>query len=248
MQMQRFEYLSNRLLSAGVSPRHVRRYIGELRDHFDDALRDEQAKGVNRDEAERSAWTRLGDEDHLAQSVLSRPELRSLVARYPRLIFGAGPLLLWIALFVGTIYTLASLFFTGPSAPVGPEVAERLGSAVRALLFFLTRPLPVIVGAAMIWMAVRQRLASRWPLIGTAIFAVITGTTTTWAEFSTTAGQFNELQMSSSLAPFLVPFTDAIGAMNGVALAQGLVRGAIMFALMLVPYLLQQRAHRIEQS
>ena len=47
MQTSLLERLPERLLRAGIAPRHVRRYMGELRDHYDDALREEQANGLN---------------------------------------------------------------------------------------------------------------------------------------------------------------------------------------------------------
>jgi hypothetical protein len=70
--------LGERLLRAGVAHRHVRRYIRELREHYEDAVREELAKGLDRSQAERAAWSRLGSEEELARSVLAQPDVRVL--------------------------------------------------------------------------------------------------------------------------------------------------------------------------
>jgi len=79
---QQFDQLRERLLRAGIAPRHVGRYIAELRDHFDDLVREETANGLKRDEAENTARTRIGGNDALAAVMLVRPELRSLTSRH----------------------------------------------------------------------------------------------------------------------------------------------------------------------
>jgi hypothetical protein len=42
---QQFEKIRESLLRGGVAPRHVARYTRELRDHFDDLVREERANG-----------------------------------------------------------------------------------------------------------------------------------------------------------------------------------------------------------
>ena len=50
--------LKERLLKAGVAPRHVRRTLAELQDHYDDAVREESQKGADAITAEQNAWAR----------------------------------------------------------------------------------------------------------------------------------------------------------------------------------------------
>src|SRR4051812_8470413 len=92
MPQPSFDRLSERLLHAGIAPRHVHRYVRELSDHFNDLMRDEIAGGTSRDLAETRALARLGRDDDLANAMLSRPELRSLTWRYPWAVFGLGPI------------------------------------------------------------------------------------------------------------------------------------------------------------
>src|SRR5271169_6849400 len=109
MLQSRFNRLSERLLHAGIAPRHVRRYERELSDHFDDLVREEKAGGAARDLAETRALSRLGNDEDLANAMLSRPELRSLTARYPWAVFGIGPILLLALSIAGGLYLEAWL-------------------------------------------------------------------------------------------------------------------------------------------
>src|ERR1700683_230088 len=89
----RFRELRERLLRAGVAPRHVRRYLTELREHWTDLTTEEERAGRNRAEAETHALARLGRVDDLARIMIERPELRSWTARAPWAVLGAGPVL-----------------------------------------------------------------------------------------------------------------------------------------------------------
>ncbi len=77
MQRQ-FRDLEERLLREGVSPRHVRRYLTELRDHLADLRAEEERAGRQGVEAESAAVARLGSEEELATAMLRRRELRPI--------------------------------------------------------------------------------------------------------------------------------------------------------------------------
>jgi len=51
--------LRERLLRAGVAPRHVRRYMTELHEHWSDLTAEEERAGRNRADAEAHALARL---------------------------------------------------------------------------------------------------------------------------------------------------------------------------------------------
>src|ERR1700720_2457956 len=55
-----FHELRERLLRAGVAPRHVRRYLAELADHLADLRAEEEGAGRSRADAESAALVRLG--------------------------------------------------------------------------------------------------------------------------------------------------------------------------------------------
>lgn len=65
---KQFRELRERLLLAGVAPRHLRRYLSELRDHLADLKAEEERAGRNRSEAEKRALLRLGGIDELANA------------------------------------------------------------------------------------------------------------------------------------------------------------------------------------
>src|ERR1022692_2861130 len=88
-----FEGLRDRLLRGGVAPRHVTRYLTELTEHVVDLVAEEKRAGSDHEAAVRTALTRIGDLDSLAQTMLSRKELRSWSNRLPWAVFLLGPLL-----------------------------------------------------------------------------------------------------------------------------------------------------------
>ena len=79
-----FQTLKKQLLRAGVAPRHVRRSVAELGDHFDDLVDAALDRGMDRRSAERDALRELGDLEHIADAINARPELRCWARQYPR--------------------------------------------------------------------------------------------------------------------------------------------------------------------
>jgi hypothetical protein len=84
--------LRERLLRAGVAPRHVRRYLTELADHLADLRREEESTGLSRAEAEAAALARLGTMDDLANAMIPERPGPSSPSRPPCLWPQPGPL------------------------------------------------------------------------------------------------------------------------------------------------------------
>src|SRR5579859_1830609 len=78
----RTDELRERLLRAGVAPRHVRRYLAELRDHLADLTAEEERAGHGRAEAESAALVRLGGMDDLAKAMIGLAPLLYLAGAY----------------------------------------------------------------------------------------------------------------------------------------------------------------------
>jgi hypothetical protein len=152
MQSQ-LKSLSERLLRAGVAHQHVRRYIRELHEHYEDAVREEVARGLDQSRAERAAWARLGSEEELAHSVLAQPALRSTAARFPVLVFGGGPILIWFASLALSVF---APFMVDPYLPT-PAPNWFLGLA-GALFLLDVRVLPVMLGVVLLMVSARQRI------------------------------------------------------------------------------------------
>lgn len=239
MRPQSLKALSEQLLRGGVAHRHVRRYMRELHDHYEDALREELAKGLDRALAEQAAWTRLGKEEELARSVLAQAALRSTAARFPVLVFGAAPVFVWFASFALILFAFSVFVETYEPARLPSWV---LGSTY-ALVLLYVRVLPVILGVLLLIVSARQRTALFWPIIGTAIVVLIGATTTVNLTLAATP-EASELSMHSTLLPMIFPSSAALGKPNALALAGGLVRAALMLGIAATPCMIW----RIRQS
>ena len=182
MLQSRFNRLSERLLHAGIAPRHVRRYARELSDHFDDLVREERAAGAARELAETRALSRLGNDDDLAQAMLSRPELRSLTARFPWAVFGIAPLVIpllsavaalyfeiW---FINHVHGLFSYLTGQPPGPVTAKLATEVFTAYNTLAIYAA---PLLFAWAFYWLGSRQRMRPAWIITGVSLICLFGG-------------------------------------------------------------------------
>lgn len=182
MPQSRFNRLSERLLHAGIAPRHVRRYLRELSDHFDDLVREEKEGGAARELAEARALSRLGSDDALADAMLSRPGLRSLTSRFPWAVFGLGPIVLLALSVVGALYLEVWLLnhpggvFTyltaQPPGPVTARLATRVFTVYNTLAVYIA---PLLFAWAFYWLGTRQRMRPAWIVTGVALICVLGG-------------------------------------------------------------------------
>ena len=131
---KQFHELRERLLRAGVAPRHVRRYLNELADHFADLTAEEERAGRGRAEAESAALVRLGGVDDLAKAMIEQRQFQSWCVRAPWAMFGLGPLFLlaaawFIALFI--LWSGWNIFLPGADTPFGAgAVPYELGGSL----------------------------------------------------------------------------------------------------------------------
>jgi len=228
MSKPRFDELRERLLRAGIGPSHVRRYVRELREHYHDLYRAELARGLPPKATEHAARTRLGSDDVLAESMLARPELRSIAARFPALVFGAAPLLIWLALATLAVVALRS---GGAWYEVRSQVPlDRLVRGVELTCLAFVRVLPVLVSAGVFWSAMRRRSRALWPITGAAVVTLVAASITV----SAVAGQVG---LSTSLLPgFSSSVVMGYRSNALTALAETVARASWMLALTLVPY------------
>jgi hypothetical protein len=171
----RFTALTERLLRAGVAPRHARRAVQELRAHHADVVAELRAAGVPPAECERLAAERVGPDEAFVRDMLARPELRSWASRRPFVAFGLLPLLAFIGLFV-----LSVLLVIGAFAAVGhgrgllwPPLEQAL-RWVGSLLFFVAMWVaPLAAAGAACLLAARQRIAARWAIVGVLLVGLL---------------------------------------------------------------------------
>lgn len=171
-----FHELRERLLHAGVAPRHVRRYLSELADHLADLTEEEQQAGLNLAEAQSAALVRLGKTDDLANALIEQRQFQSWCARAPWVTFGFVPLIC-----LGAAYLAACLylwfgwkvFLPGADTPFGPLVAPT--NSFANMYFqagkFYYHSAPILVGWTIGIVAARQRLKAIWLMVGLVLIA-----------------------------------------------------------------------------
>ena len=174
---RRLAELRERLLRAGVAPRHVRRYLRELRDHAADLQAEEERAGRSRVDAERTALERLGSAEALAGAMLAKPQLRAWSARAPWAVLGVAPLLglagmYGIACLI--LWTGWRMFLPGVESPFFARL-EGLSIAYFGVGRMLYFGAPVAAGWAIGLLAARQRVKVLWPALGLAAVALVGG-------------------------------------------------------------------------
>jgi hypothetical protein len=219
--------LRERLLRAGVAPRHVRRYLTELADHLTDLMAEEERAGRSRPDAESAALLRLGRIDELASAMIEKPNFQSWSARAPWAIFGLGPLLFlavgyFIACFI--LWSGWRIFLPGTSTPfVRIEGLAIVYFGVGRMLYFGA---PIFAGWAIALIAARQRFRAAWPLAGLVLIALIGPTARVHATHSAVSGGVGHVSMGFSVVP----------SVQGVS--QALIYALAIISLALLPYLI----------
>ncbi len=174
-----FHEIRERLLRAGVAPRHVRRYVAELADHLADLKAEEERAGRSRTDAESAALARLGGTDDLAKAMIEQRQFQSWSARAPWAMFGLAPLiLLAVAYFIACIYlwSLWQIFLPGADTPFGhgnPGPIYGFQNICMQAGKFYYFGAPILVGWAISIIAARQRVKAVWPIAGAALIALM---------------------------------------------------------------------------
>ena len=228
-----FPALRERLLRAGIAPRHVRRYLSELTDHLADLTAEERTRGLSPSDARAAALARLGTTDTLAEAMTSQPRFQSLSARAPWAVFSLTPLVLLAAVWFVSLCLLRlgwHIFLPGAVTPFGHGPLHFFDP--QNIYFQLNRSLylgaPILVGWCMVLIAARQRLNSLWPIVSLATLTVLAATSHV---------QANREAVPTGLGHIRVDFALRPAAQNEYALV------VLLFAL--APYVLWKlQSHR----
>src|SRR5450631_1323385 len=171
-----FHELRERLLRAGVAPRHVRRYLNELADHLADLRAEEERAGRSAADAESAALARLGSMDDLAKAMIEQRQFQAWSVRAPWAMFGLAPLLFLAGAYVVALLILWSgwkIFLPGADTPfvrIDGFAAFYFGAG---RLFYFCAPL--LIGWGIGFIAARQRLKALWPVVGLVLTAWMGG-------------------------------------------------------------------------
>jgi hypothetical protein len=223
--------LGERLLRAGVAPRHVRRYVKELSDHLADLTREEGRSGLSRTDAEAAALRRLGSIEQLAQAMIEQRGLHSWSARAPWAVFSCTPLLVLTLAYLFACFILWSgwqIFLPRADTPFvensGPIYAlQNIYFQIGRMIYFMA---PILVGWGIGLVAARQRLKAIWPAVGMALVAWMGGTAQIHASRTEVIHGVGNIKLTFFVLP------------HDQVLAQSLLHIAVIFTISLLPYLI----------
>jgi hypothetical protein len=224
---KQFRELRERLLRAGVAPRHVRRYLTELKEHLADLIADEERPGRSHAEAETAALARLGRTEDLARTMIARQELRSWTARAPWVVLGAGPVLALVCgwgLALLILWSGWTWFLQGTPNPFGSRLHgfSIFYFGVGRMLYYWS---PLLAGWGMVLLAGRQRMRAAWPVLaGSIVVALLGATGAVDVRPPTMPGRAGDVGIR--FFPLPTQLGDAV------------VHAAVLLALVAVPYLL----------
>ncbi|WP_049974418.1 hypothetical protein [Azospirillum sp. B4] len=176
-----FTVLRERLLTAGIAPRHAGRYIAELRDHAADLAEEERAAGLPEQEADARALSRLGGADDLVQAMVARGDFLSWSARAPWAVYGLGAVLGLLAAYAVAVAILAAIIETHrPVWGAHPELPLWFDTAFDGVRYATGVLAPPALGGLFAVMATRQRMTALWPTIALLVIG-IAGACGTWS-------------------------------------------------------------------
>lgn len=162
-----FGSLRERLLRAGIAPRHVRRLLDELTTHYALLVEEETDRGQPLEAARGLARARLGTDDAIVERAFEQPMLRSWGSRWP-LVCGIAPLLGLAGSAVLLMATLVAVF-SGVAPPREPDRWLRVGTMLVG--WTLMYGLPLLWASMLARYSVNRRLRWRWPLAGLTLAA-----------------------------------------------------------------------------
>jgi hypothetical protein len=231
-----FNELRERLLRAGVAPRHVRRYLTELADHLADLTAEEERAGHSREDAESAALGRLGGIDELARAMIEKRQFQSWCVRAPWAVCGLAPLLLLFGAWFVALLILWSgwkIFLPRADTPfIRIDGFAIFYFGVGRLVYFCA---PILIGWGIGLIAARQRLKAVWPTIGSVLIAFIGGTAQVHASRTAVPGGLGHISIDFVLGPSIQSISD------------GLFHALVIVSLTVLPYLIWRlhRAHSL---
>lgn len=229
---RQFNELRERLLRAGIAPRHVRRYLSELADHFADLTAEEQRAGRSLTDAQSAALARLGRTDDLAKAVIEQRQLRSWCADAPWAMFSLAPLIFLAgAYFIACLYLWCGwrFFLPGADTPFRTLAAPTYSfpNAYFQAGKFYYYSAPILVGWAIGLVAARQRLKAVWPTVGMVLIAWMGATARIHASRTAVPRGLGHISMDFF----------SLGA-AGQTVGESMLYAFVVFALAILPYLI----------
>jgi hypothetical protein len=218
--------IRERLLRAGLAPRHVRRYLRELEDHLADLRSEERRAGGSLPSSESAALERIGGVDELCRAMTEKRRFQSLCVRAPWATFTIVPLVILAGAYLVACMVLWSgwrLFLPESSAPFVPLHGLAIVYFGFGKLVYFCAPIWVGLGVAIV--AVRQRLETFWCTLGLALTALAGGMAQVHTKAAEVVGRAGRVSMDFTLGP------------SGQEISFALIHTLAIFSLSLLPCL-----------
>ena len=161
------------MLKNRVAPKYARRTILELKSHFAELKSRAIDEGLSDTAAQQRARSEIGDEATILKEVLSKPELRSIPSRFPRVFFAIVPTLSLLVTFALTLFLFLVAYESWNAIDAGKELAVWQKLPVQA--WFLASCYLLVPGYALVTIAIAKArfINPFWPAIGIVTMAFL---------------------------------------------------------------------------
>ncbi|MBL4582800.1 MAG: hypothetical protein JKY29_13390, partial [Gammaproteobacteria bacterium] len=110
------------MLKNRVAPKYARRTILELKSHFAELKNRAIDEGLSEGAAQQRARDEIGNEGTILKEVLSKPELRSIPSRFPRVFFALIPTLSLLCTFGLALFSFLAVYESWNAIEAGGEL------------------------------------------------------------------------------------------------------------------------------
>ena len=136
-----------RMLKGGLAPSVVSRMTRELEDHYSDLRNCLLAEGLREADADLQARRQVGDLVAISDAALAKPELKSMISRYPKTTLLIVPFTIFILIAVALIGAVACLLSIHP-IPEGEHPPAWFFALFTTLKVFYLYLLPAVLAIA----------------------------------------------------------------------------------------------------
>ena len=162
-----------RMLKGGLAPAVVSRMTRELGDHHRDLRNSLMAEGHSEADADLQAKGQVGDLVAISDAALAKPELKSMISRYPKTTLLFVPFMIFILTAVAIIGAVAGLLSINP-IPEGEHPSAWFFVLLTALEVFYLYLLPVVLAIAVTVLGI-NRLISPVLIAVAVVFVAFVG-------------------------------------------------------------------------
>ena len=166
---QQLEQLKQKLIRKHLPVAYIRRVLDELRDHYEDAVADQIARGNDQQKATSIASDIIGDSDLLADAFFKRYRMHLFTGRHPWVSYIFYPMLLFVAS-VAVTYLAAVL--VGLTIPGVARTDIPFMVFVLSLFYFANYCLPSLWAIRFSFNARNTCLGAHWAIAASSLLSL----------------------------------------------------------------------------